>query len=138
MQNDHNELTDLIEVISPKYLKMLNFFGMFYETGGLHKVNNSYSAANRSLNISRTFCYGKNSENEFNPSEFLKFTYTKLEEFIGIFNIYLELIVDKLDPKPQFKIQSQSRVQPDHIFSFNYISFYIKIIIFKCFHILHC
>lgn len=126
VQNDHNELTDLIEVISPKYLKMLNFFGMFYETGGLHKVNNSYSAANRSLNISRTFCYGKNSENEFNPSEFLKFTYTKLEEFIGIFNIYLELIVDKLDPKPQFKIQSQSWVQPDHIFSFNYTNSFQK------------
>ena len=103
---------DLIEITPTSYQMII----------GKKKITSSGSFPT----IKPCFLYGQNMNNGFNPNSFSHHIYLCLEEFIGIFNIYLELIVDKLDPKPQFKIQSQSWVQPDHIFSFNYTNSFQK------------
>lgn len=124
---DHNELSGLAEVVSSKEIKVLSFFDLFNEYGGRVKINDKYVMTPTSLSINAKFCYGKSSENEFNPNEFLRIIQKQLDEFIQIFNLYLELIVDKLEPNTQFKIESKDWVQPDHIFSFNYTNTFRKL-----------
>ncbi|MDY6449361.1 AbiH family protein [Acinetobacter faecalis] len=75
---------------------------------------------NRWFTVSESPKYGLNHQN------YLSFLQVELGEFIEIFNLYLELIVDKLKPKRQFKIESKDWIQPDHIFSFNYTNTFQK------------
>lgn len=50
-----------------------------------------------------------------------------LDEFIIIFNLYLELIVSQLSPANTFSIESEDWIYPDKIFSFNYTNTYQRI-----------
>ena len=61
----------------------------------------------------------------------------QLQEFIKIFNRYLELVIDKLEPKSCFKIEDVNWVQPDHIFSFNYTNTFQKFYISTSAEFLH-
>ena len=49
---------------------------------------------------------------------------SSLDDFINIFNIYLELIVSQLKPKNQLKIDAEDWVFPKRIYSFNYTNTY--------------
>ena len=62
----------------------------------------------------------------FSTEKYINFLNQALKEFIEIFNLYLERIVDKLVAKSQFKIEAESWVMPDHIFSFNYTNTFQK------------
>lgn len=50
-----------------------------------------------------------------------------LDEFIEIFNLYLELVVGQLSPITNFSIDSGDWVYPNKIFSFNYTNTYQRI-----------
>ena len=49
-----------------------------------------------------------------------------MDDFIQIFNSYLELIINELEPEQQFKIIEKSLIQIDKIYSFNYTNSYQK------------
>jgi len=73
------------------------------------------------------FCYGKNDKNGVNPSLFLDFLSRKLDEFIEIFNLYLELIVSKLSRTSDFSFEIDNWIDPEKIYSFNYTNTYERI-----------
>ncbi|MPW44166.1 AbiH family protein [Acinetobacter guerrae] len=50
--------------------------------------------------------------------------YTSLDEFIKIFNHYLEITVSKLQPKDQLRIDAKDWIYPEKIYSFNYTNTY--------------
>ncbi|GEM_PF-342364 len=85
-------------------------------------------------NVNLDYCYGRKRENGINPSAFISYINKNLEDFIKIFNLYLELIVDNLEPKGQFEIFIKSNSlfelneniwdQPNIIYSFNYTNTY--------------
>jgi hypothetical protein len=52
---------------------------------------------------------------------------SSLDDFISIFNQYLELIVSQLTPKNQLKISTDDRFSPDEIYSFNYTNTYKRL-----------
>lgn len=62
-----------------------------------------------------------------NSDNLLSFLQEKLDEFISIFNLYLELIVSQLSPINRFSIESEDWIYPDKIFSFNYTETYKRI-----------
>lgn len=119
--------------IKERDFKTLNFFNfMALEE---YKVNlpvsslyesRSYKMKKRN-NLNPKFCHGKDLENGFNPSGFLDFLYQQLEEFIIIFDQYLELIVNLLQPKSQLQINAKEWLYPDKIYSFNYTNTYQRI-----------
>lgn len=82
--------------------------------GGLGLINHEW------------FNVEKKSEYGFSTEKYINYLHSELEDFIEIFNLYLKLVVDKLEPKTQFKIESKDWVQPDHIFSFNYTNTFQK------------
>lgn len=67
----------------------------------------------------------------------MDFIQVQLEDFIKIFNLYLDLIIDKLKHRAKFEIFVQSNslleperncwIQPDLIYSFNYTNTYQRI-----------
>jgi hypothetical protein len=85
-------------------------------------------------NVNLDYCYGRKRENGINPRAFISYINKNLEDFIKIFNLYLELIVDNLEPKGQFEIFIKSNSlfelneniwdQPNIIYSFNYTNTY--------------
>ena len=78
-------------------------------------------------NLNPKFCHGENLENGFNPSSFLSHLQSQLEDFIEIFNLYLELVVSPLVPGSTFSIDCEDWNYPDKIFSFNYTNTYQRI-----------
>ncbi|TCB65406.1 AbiH family protein [Acinetobacter sp. ANC 4178] len=50
-----------------------------------------------------------------------------LDEFIIIFNLYLDLIVSQLSSTDTFSIESEDWIYPDKIFSFNYTNTYQRL-----------
>ncbi|RZG73314.1 hypothetical protein EXU29_08260 [Acinetobacter wuhouensis] len=66
--------------------------------------------------------YGKVSSDNL-----LNYLQKELNEFIGIFNQYLELIISKLSPTCSFSIDSKDWVKPGKIFSFNYTNTYQRL-----------
>ena len=56
----------------------------------------------------------------FNYSKCISNLQSELDNFIKIFNLYLEKVIDQLKAKKQFKIEAKSWIQLDQIFSFNY------------------
>lgn len=88
-------------------------------------------------NLNPKFCHGENLENGFNPSSFLSYLNQQLDDFIEIFNFYLEFIVSNLDSKNKLEIFIKSKslfeeeknawVKPDRIYSFNYTDTYQRI-----------
>jgi hypothetical protein len=78
-------------------------------------------------NLNPKFCHGASLENGFNPSGCLAYLYLQLEEFIEIFNLYLDLIVNEFRPQVQLQIDAKEWNYPDLIFSFNYTNTYARI-----------
>ncbi|RZG74381.1 AbiH family protein [Acinetobacter sp. WCHAc060025] len=79
------------------------------------------------LNINKNFCYGDEVKNGLNPLSFLDFLQQQLEEFIIIFDLYLELVVSQLSPASMLEIEAKEFVYPDKIYSFNYTNTYQRI-----------
>ena len=49
-----------------------------------------------------------------------------LDDFVEIFNTYLEVVIDELIPKYGIKIQNNDWITPDKIYSFNYTNSFLK------------
>ncbi|MDO3663436.1 AbiH family protein [Acinetobacter higginsii] len=60
----------------------------------------------------------------FDSNKFLSFLENDLDEFIEIFNLYIELIIDKLTPHTEF--QNEDLKSINKVFSFNYTNSFIK------------
>ncbi|MCW8038248.1 AbiH family protein [Acinetobacter entericus] len=77
--------------------------------------------------FNKQFCYGSNDSHGMNSVLFLSFAYEQLEEFIKIFDLYLELVVSQLTANCLLGIDSKDWVYPDKIFSFNYTNTFQRI-----------
>ncbi|NNG81183.1 AbiH family protein [Acinetobacter sp. ANC 5378] len=82
---------------------------------------------NERENINPKFCYGGKIINGFSPELFLDFLYEQLDDFIEIFNLYLELVVNKFLLNCEVEIKSPDWVCPVKIFSFNYTNTYQRL-----------
>ncbi|MEZ2901491.1 AbiH family protein [Acinetobacter terrestris] len=116
--------------------KILNFFNVVkieeYETLKPRSLLKDESGKettviNERENINPKFCYGGKIINGFSPELFLDFLYEQLEEFIEIFNLYLELVVNKLLLNCEIEIKSPNWVCLDKIYSFNYTNTYQRL-----------
>ncbi|TCH62156.1 AbiH family protein [Acinetobacter sp. ANC 4862] len=116
--------------------KILNFFNVVkleeYETLRPRSLlkdgsGKETTVINERENINPKFCYGGKIINGFSPELFLDFLYEQLESFIEIFNLYLELVVNKLLLNCEVEIKSPNWVCPDKIYSFNYTNTYQRI-----------
>lgn len=121
-----DEQFDLSDILSKKDIKTLNFFGFSKDIGGRVRVGTKIHALPVQTYVNNQFCHGKNINNGFSATVFLDFLHQKLEEFIQIFNLYLELIIDKLLPISGLCIESLEWINPDKIYSFNYTNTYRK------------
>ena len=63
----------------------------------------------------------------FSKDMYLNFLVNQLDDFIFIFNLYLELIVSKLIENCSLSINLEARLVPDKIYSFNYTNTYQRI-----------
>ncbi|NNH02086.1 AbiH family protein [Acinetobacter sp. ANC 5414] len=79
------------------------------------------------INIHKKFCNGANRSNGFSPNHFIDYLAKQLEDFIQLFNFYLETIVKNLKESNQFRIKSENWLDPDKIYSFNYTNTYQRI-----------
>jgi hypothetical protein len=61
---------------------------------------------------------------KLNSDSLLSLLQIKLEEFIEIFNLYLELVINQLSQNSMVEINPKEWPYPDKIFSFNYTSTY--------------
>ncbi|WOE41292.1 AbiH family protein [Acinetobacter chinensis] len=77
--------------------------------------------------INNFFCYGGTVKNGFNASQFLNFIFDQLEQFIEIFNLYLELVVSPLVSTNTFFINSDDWIKPSRVYSFNYTNTYQRL-----------
>lgn len=78
--------------------------------------------------INNNWFYVKDkAEYGFSIEKYVFFLNSQLEEFIEIFNLYLELIVSQLSPIETFSVVSQDWSYPNKIFSFNYTNTYQRI-----------
>ena len=64
------------------------------------------------------------TEYGFSSEKYISYLNRQLDEFIDIFNQYLELIVSQLESKNQFKIDADDWIFPKIIYSFNYTNTY--------------
>ena len=115
------------ELIDKNSVKILNYFKIFKEIGGLVKINQKYVSTPIQLYLNSNFFYGKTLTNGFSPSVFLNFISSQLDSFIEIFNLYLELVVSRLIPISALSIESDDWIYPDKIYSFNYTNTYQRI-----------
>lgn len=119
---------------------ILNFFNFSSDEFYDYAINAFYGEENmgaKRTNINADYCNGRKIKNGFNSSLFLDFIQVQLEDFIKIFNLYLDLIIDKLKHRAKFEIFVQSNslleperncwIQPDLIYSFNYTNTYQRI-----------
>ncbi|RKG31352.1 hypothetical protein D7V21_13990 [Acinetobacter guerrae] len=115
--------------INERNFNVLSFFNFFvlesYEAN--LPITDRMSVVNKidkRINLNPKFCHGENLKNGFNPLSFLDYLYAQLEEFIEIFNHYLEVVVSKLQPKDQLKSDVKDWIYPHKIYSFNYTNTY--------------
>jgi hypothetical protein len=119
--------------IIEKNFKILSFFNFIKSEYYQHKLPAVYLGDKTSFkeksreNLNPKFCHGASLENGFNPSGFLAYLYLQLEDFIEIFNLYLELVVSNLQSQSQLKIDAKEWNYPDLIYSFNYTNTYQRI-----------
>ena len=66
-------------------------------------------------------------KNGFSLSSLLEYAQKQLDEFIEIFNLYLELIVSNLNRNCDVNIRSEDWLYPDKVYSFNYTNTYQRI-----------
>lgn len=128
-QYDKKEENQIIE----KNFKILSFSKFIKSESYQYKLPSVYIDSKPSFkeknrdNLNPIFCHGGSLENGFNPSGFLNYLYLQLEEFIDIFNLYLDLIVNEFRPQVQLQIDAHEWSYPDLIFSFNYTNTYARI-----------
>lgn len=122
---DYRQL-DVSRFLSQKNINTLNFFGFSENVGGSIRVGTKNQAIPLQTYVNTKFCHGKNIDNGFSATAFIDFLYQELEDFIQIFNLYLELIIDKLSSICNFSIETDEWIYPDKIFSFNYTNTYQK------------
>jgi len=67
------------------------------------------------------------TEYGFAAEKYISFLNKQLEEFIEIFNLYIDLVVDELKTTNSFIIDSENWQKPEKIFSFNYTNTYQRI-----------
>ena len=124
---DFNNLeTNLYDFLDKNSVMILNHFLLFKEVGGYQKVKQRYISTPVQLYLNSIFCHGGVVTNGFSPSLFLDFLSKQLDDFIEIFNLYLELVINQLIPVHKFSIESKEWINPDQIYSFNYTSTYQK------------
>lgn len=98
-------------------LRVLKFFNLI-----------SYKKAIHPLSLNNVYYHGGNIENGFNAESFLSYLNDQLEDFIELFNFYLEEVVKKLKPKSAFqplKSDQYDLNKIDQIYSFNYTQTYL-------------
>ena len=122
-----NDQFDLLDILSKKHIDTLNFFGFSNNVGGAVKIGGRVTNIQRQAYISTKFCHGKNIDNGFSATAFLDFLQQELEDFIQVFNLYLELIVDKLSSINSISLETDGWTYPDKIFSFNYTDTYQRL-----------
>ncbi|USE83545.1 AbiH family protein [Acinetobacter tibetensis] len=120
--------------INNKNLNTLNFFHLTVKehmsrvlSRDLRTGKPFKTATGIFINIHKEFCNGANRSNGFSPSYFIDYLAEQLEDFIQLFNLYLEAIIKNLKEKNQFIIKSESWLDPDKIYSFNYTNTYQRI-----------
>ena len=123
---DINDQFDLSDTLSKKDIKTLNFFSFSKDIGGSVKVGGKIRITPRQTYVNSRFCNGSHNDNGFSATTFLDFLHQELEEFIQIFNLYLELVINQLIPVHKFSIESKEWVSLDKIYSFNYTNTYQK------------
>ena len=115
--------------IKEKNSKILNFFNFTaeeeYDRQSINLGRPSYKSTR--VNLNPRFCHGESLLNNFSPSLFLDFLSNQLDDFIEIFNLYLELVINQLIPVNKFSIESKGEISLDKIYSFNYTNTYQRI-----------
>jgi hypothetical protein len=114
-ENDFNVLEFFSFFKAEEYKKIL-------PSTGLEDLNRK-SIGSRN-NINPKFCNGGEIKNGLNQAIYLSFLNDELESFIEIFNLYISLIIFKLEPRKQLKIKSKIFNLPKDIYSFNYTDTY--------------
>lgn len=96
-QNNQDEVS-----INTRYSKILDFFQFTAEESYQdYEFKIPMNGQQRKMvtrtrrNVSAKFCYGQNIENGFNAGSFLSYLNDQLEDFIELFNFYLEEVVKK-------------------------------------------
>lgn len=116
--NEANEYrfsnSKLNAAISKRTFGVLKFFDVF-------EGERAYKSFNP------VFCNGEDVKNGFSLSSLLEYAQKQLDEFIEIFNLYLELIVSQLQLKCTVEIAAEDWLYPDKIFSFNYTNTFLRI-----------
>lgn len=107
-------INDLEKEVGRKNTHVLQSFHIFERKGQKH-------------GFSKKFCYGNNDSHGMSSTLFLSFAHEQLEEFIKIFDLYLEVVISQLKPNCLFAIDSENWVYPDRIFSFNYTNTFQRI-----------
>ncbi len=141
--NYFNGTNDSMACISTIELKALNFFELTVKENMCRVLSRTrdgkpfQTSTGSFISLNKRFCIGDDLQNGFNPSKFLDFLNKQLEDFIKIFNFYLELVVKKLEHRTTFEILVKSNsffeknendwIKPDLIYSFNYTNTYQRI-----------
>lgn len=112
--------------IKEKNFNILSFFGLWADEEFVSMATIGASVKSKRTNLNTIFCHRNDIKNGFNPEFFLELAHSQLEKFIEVFNLYLELIVDKLIPICNVKIEAKEWILPDKIYSFNYTNTYQK------------
>lgn len=121
--------------IRKKDQDILSYFNIFsdefYEA---EQLNNLYPKSGYAKNIGKKrkninpiYCYGGKLDYGLNYPLFLDFLMKELDDFIELFNCYLNLIVGKLDLKFKPRINGNMWVEPNKLYSFNYTNTYQRI-----------
>lgn len=113
--------------IKEKDLNILSFFKFIKPEDYVMMATVYDTVKGTRNNLNPNFCHGKNLKNGFNPSGFLTYLYLQLEEFVEIFNIYLNLIVNEFKTQNQLQIDAKEWIYPDLIYSFNYTKTYSRL-----------
>ena len=113
--------------IKENFFNILNFFELWADEEYVVMATVGASVKSKRSNLNPKFCHGKNLINGFNSSGFLDFLNQQLEEFINIFDQYLELIVSNLNRNCDVSIRSEDWLFPDKVYSFNYTNTYQRI-----------
>ncbi|NNH34860.1 hypothetical protein HLH12_04625 [Acinetobacter sp. NIPH 2377] len=135
---DFNNLEiNMYDFLDKNSVMILNHFLLFKEVGGYQKVKQDYISTPVQLYLNSIFCHGGVVTNGFSPSLFLEFLSQQLDDFIEIFNLYLELVIDKLQLETSleifvksdslFELNKNCWIKPDLIYSFNYTNTYQRI-----------
>ena len=116
-------------ILTQRQFNILSVLGLFERNNNYGRAaNNKYGkdliAGNFSIHC---FIVPNNGTLGFNYLKYLQMLQEHLENFINIFNLYLELVISQLTPVDKFSIENADWIYPDKIFSFNYTNTYERI-----------